>query len=117
MTDIVGAAICAGCGAWHEEYCIYPACDCAPVVPEMIKTALRAALPWDLPAERLEAMARAMYERGPMFKHTGLAWDAFPDYLADRRAVYIADALAAYRADPIMRELYPETRAPGFGRG
>jgi hypothetical protein len=51
---------------------------------------LRAALPWDLPAERLEAMAEEYYNGEAVYE----------DMTAALQEIY--------RAQPIMRELYPE---------
>jgi len=69
-----------------------PACLRGIVIPT-----LRAALPWDLPAERLGAKQDAILNCDEES-----AWDSIAS--ADCRNA----ALAAYRADPIMRELYPE---------
>ncbi len=72
----------------HKDACKY-----------CVRTALRAALPWDLPAERLEAMARAMFENTVRNE----TWAGLRT-----KDPWCSNALAAYRADPIMRELYPE---------
>ncbi len=53
---------------------------------------LRAALPWDLPAERLEARIAALK----------LLYTSASDYKLGRMVI------DEHRADPIMRELYPE---------
>jgi hypothetical protein len=60
-------------------------CAAAKAIP----AALRAALPWDLPAERLDAMAEEYYGEA--------VYEDVKSALQD-----------VYRADPIMRELYPE---------
>jgi hypothetical protein len=83
-TPILDAAVCA-----------YLAAD-TPIrgvanTHERIAAALRAALPWEPPAERLEAMARAAFR-----------------FSGEPPQGYIRAVLAAYRANPIMRELYPE---------
>ncbi len=102
MTDtpIIDAAIRAGCNAVFNKPCEYPACsNCDTKLTTL--AALRAALPWDLPAERLEAMARARHDG----THEHAKWGDYSD-------VWHKDdmtrTLIAYRADPIMRELYPE---------
>jgi hypothetical protein len=87
-TPIIDAAVRAGCDMGEE--CLWPSegCNqqgCALSTAAVVMDALRAALPWDLPAERLEAMAV------PFLPHK-----------------YEKLILAAYRGDPIMRELYPE---------
>ena len=98
MTDtpIIDAAFRAGCHALDiavgiNDGCRHPACDCRNKKAAML-AALHAALPWDLPAERLEAMARGAFR---------IVGDEVPPG-------YIRAVLAAYRADPIVRELYPE---------
>ena len=62
-----------------------------------VTAALRAALPWEPSSEQLEAMRDAI-----MSCDEESAWDSIAS--ADCRKA----ALAAYRAQPIMRELYPE---------
>jgi hypothetical protein len=89
-TPIIDAAIRAGCRALDvavgiDSDCMHPSCDCGNKKATML-AALRAALPWDLPAERLEAMSKAAWQ-----------YDTYREM-----------AIAAYRADPLMRELYPE---------
>ncbi len=66
---------------------------------EGVIAALRAAFPWDLPAERLEAMARAMFENTVRNE----TWAGLRT-----KDPWRSNALAAYRAHPIMRELLPE---------
>lgn len=104
-TPHVDAAVRAGCSPWHDEDCTYPACDCAPVVPDMIKTALRAALTPS--AETIRAMAREHcfhggcgVLEGQCKKHGRCTVD--PDESE------IAQMLSAYHAIPIVRELWPE---------
>ena len=99
-TPILDEAIRAGCGMGEE--CLWPSdgCNengCALGTAALVLDALRAALPWDLPAEQLEAMRDAI-----MSCDEESAWDSIAS--ADCRKA----ALAAYRAQPIMRELYPE---------
>ena len=69
----------------------------------IVIAALRAALPWDFPADRLEAMAQAVFD-----KVNSDPQEDWSEYGESLREVYRKDALAAYRADPIMRELWPE---------
>lgn len=59
--------------------------------------ALRAANPWEPSAEEIEAMRNAI---DPSM------------YAATRRTALNRKALAAYRACPIMRELYDSDGAP-----
>jgi len=63
----------------------------------LVADVLRATLPWDPSSEQLEAMRDAI-----MSCDEESAWDSIAS--ADCRKA----ALAAYRAQPIMRELYPE---------
>jgi hypothetical protein len=70
-------------------------------VPDSVmvcRAILRAALPWDLPVERLEVMVAGLLEVIDYPEQDG------PPTLLEMRQ----NILAAYRADPIMRELYPE---------
>jgi hypothetical protein len=99
-TPILDAAIRAGCKALDTtigitEDCRHPSCGCNKKA--LIVAALHAALPWDLPEERLEAMARA---------YNGTSrWLTFNAGEEEReKAIF----LVVYRANPIMRELYPE---------
>ena len=89
-TPHLDAAYRAGC-PWYT--CEVPNCqpECGNYRISALEI-LRAALPWDLPAERLEAMARGAFR---------VVGDRVPPG-------YIRAVLAAYRADPIVRELYPE---------
>jgi hypothetical protein len=86
-TPIIDAAIRAGCVSGKAN-CRWPECRNCETHPTAAFVVLRAALPWDLPAERLEAMARAIWGRADSY--------------------HVRMILDAYRADPIMRELYPE---------
>jgi len=65
------------------------------------RASLRAALPWELPAERLEAMAR----RACPAPNAPTLW-----------MEYSEKTLAAYRADPIMRELWPEHKVEEYAK-
>ena len=87
-TPHLDAAFRAGC-PWYT--CEAPACqpECAPYKTSALEI-LRAALPWDLPAERLEAMAEEYFNGDAVYQDD------------------LADMQNRYRADPIMRELWPE---------
>jgi hypothetical protein len=94
-TPIIDMAIRAGCKALDvavgiDSECRHPSCDCGNKKAVML-AALRAALPWDLPAERLEVMVRGAFR-----------------VVEEIPQGYLRVIIAAYRADPIMRELYPE---------
>lgn len=100
-TPIIDAAVRAGCTPWHEQDCSYPFCDCVPVVPDMIRTALRVAFPRDPTPETVEAMAGAAYHR----------W--FGEYAQPKwgeavisKAMWRAASIAAYRVQPIWQELW-----------
>lgn len=100
-TPALDAAIRAGCSPWHEQDCSYPACDCAPVVPDMIRTALSAALA-DTPAV-VELMARAMF--APEGERHDKRWAALHEHgwkgredLIPGKDGYRADARAALTA-------------------
>ncbi len=115
-TPIIDAAIRAGCSE-AKVGCMYPECatgafKCRPA--EIVKAALRAALPLDLPAERLEARSRAFeptvwtqidqWETDPFTGEE--AWSKRA--AIETREIALERSLSAYRADLIMRELYPE---------
>jgi hypothetical protein len=108
-TPILDAAIREGCNAevsGNISRCWFPDCADACDVATTSLAALRAALPWDLPAERLEAMART-------YNPTSWAkidqWKSIrPHDASALLANCLEFAVDAYRADPIMRELYPE---------
>jgi hypothetical protein len=68
------------------------------VFRDVVISVMRAALPWDLPVERLEVMVVGLLEVIDYPEQDG------PPTLLEMRQ----NILAAYRADPIMRELYPE---------
>ncbi len=90
MTDtpIVDAAIRAGCEA---RYCIYPTCIHSNPACQRHLVTLRAALPWDPTAEAVAAIASIIAR-----------------VAKNHAALFSSEAIAAYRAQPIMRELYPE---------
>jgi hypothetical protein len=67
-------------------------------IEEVCLRFIRAALPWDLPAERLEVMAAGF---GDVAGLTGWV-----------KVARCKAALATYRADPLMRELWPERFCP-----
>jgi transposase len=112
-TPVIDAAIRAGCKALDiavgiDDSCRHPACDCRNKKTIML-AALRAAVPWELPAERLEAMALGLYDAATKWSTSEAVrkrhgWEK----ATDLHEKYRACAVAAYRADPIMRELYPE---------
>jgi hypothetical protein len=102
-TPNIHAAIRAGCTTWHIEDCTYPACDCSPVVPDMIKTALRAAIPKEPPTEVIEAMAR-----GGCFWSKSSCGCAAPSNCWNVDDVSRAEQTEAYKAQPIYRELWGE---------
>jgi len=86
-TPIIDAVVRAGC----NKGCNYPDCEpaCHPHALRM-RRALREALPWEPSAEAVEAMAYARTS----------------PYLPIKSEY--TDAARIYRAQPIMRELYPE---------
>jgi hypothetical protein len=94
-TPIIDAAIAAANDINH------------PTFRDLITAALRAALPWDLPAERLEAMSAAITDHGNARLGRDLE-HGWTNLKEGDRAEFREDAIAAYRANPIMRELYPE---------
>lgn len=108
MTDtpILDAAIHAGCLTIGTVGCVHPACMgsaglCAAA--KAIPAALRAALPWEPPAETIEAMAAASY-RIWFGEHVSPKWGE----AVISKDTWRAAGVVAYRADPIIRELYPE---------
>lgn len=123
-TPHLDAAVRAGCSPWHDEDCTYPACDCAPVVPDMIRTALRAAFPWTPSPETIEAMARELYREGyrpheelsdlnieatfSATEHDGDCTKKCYTCLLCEAEPARRQALAAYRRIPIVRELWPD---------
>jgi hypothetical protein len=101
-TPIIDAAIRAGCYlASGGAACSHPSDRCREWCKNEIAgqlATLRAALPWHLPAERLEAIKATLIDK------IGVPDEALAQSLA----------ICAYRADPIMRELYPAlTRGRG----
>jgi hypothetical protein len=104
MTDtpIIDAAIRAGCKALDaaigiDSDCRHPSCDCGNKKATML-AALRAALPWEPPAERLAATMQAGCIGGRAnCRYPACGCETYPETV-----------IAAYRADPIMLELYPE---------
>lgn len=100
-TPIIDIAILAGCKALDvavgiDDRCRHPACDCRNKKTTIL-AALRAAMPWDLPAKRLTAMTRVY-----IGEHR---WFIFN---AGEQSREEAAFLIGYRAAPIMRELHPE---------
>jgi hypothetical protein len=111
-TPNIDAAIQEGC-AVLRKFCPYPKCDCTNM-PRAIEAALRAAIPKEPPAEVIEAMARAIC----------LAEGNDPDQtILTEKSVLIgegrgyesplwtycdAEARAAYKSQPIWKELWDD---------
>ncbi len=95
MTDtpIIDAAALEISRSFHEEG-YNPEIDEPSVWQEFRKAAtasLRAALPWDPTTAAIEAIARVI-----------------ADVAKNHAALFRSEAIAAYRAQPSMRELWPE---------
>jgi hypothetical protein len=106
-TPIIDAAIRAGCKALDaaigiDSDCRHPSCDCGNKKTTML-AALRAALLWEPNAETIETMAGVAYHVW-FGEHASPKWDE----AVISKETWRAAALASYRAQPIMRELYPE---------
>lgn len=102
MTDtpIIDAAIAAGNHLRHKTF------------RDMTIAILRAANPWTPPADEIEAMARARYQVPIEQSHDQRRTNYWVGASNTVKQNERAGMLDAYRARPIMRELYDSDGAP-----